>query len=189
MSLAKKAAKQSVGQHGLVALDWWNGNRCVLADTELTGMILGMTLQTQPEEIYRALIEATAFGTRMIVDTFQENGVPVKALYATGGIPKKNPMAMQIMADVLGMPIYIAAPDQGPALGSAIFGAVAAGVYASPAAAIQTMSYVDPEPYWPNAANGAVYEELYQEYKRLHDYFGRGENNVMKRLKALANRV
>jgi len=187
--LTEKASRLKPGQSGLIALDWWNGNRCVLADTELTGMILGMTLQTQPEEIYRALIEATAFGTRMIVDTFQENGVPVKALYATGGIPKKNPMAMQIMADVLGMPIYIAAPDQGPALGSAIFGAVAAGVYASPAAAIQTMSYVDPEPYWPNAANGAVYEELYQEYKRLHDYFGRGENNVMKRLKALANRV
>ena len=124
-----------------------------------------------------------------LVDTFQQNGVPVSALYATGGIPKKNPMAMQIMADVLGMPIYIAAPDQGPALGSAIFGAVAAGVYESPAAAIRTMSYVEPEPYQPIAANSAVYEALYQEYKRLHDSFGRGENNVMKRLKALANRV
>jgi L-ribulokinase len=125
--LTALAEKQKVGEHGLVALDWWNGNRSVLVDVDLTGMMLGMTLQTKPEDMYRALIEATAYGTRMIIENYREHGVPVEAFYASGGISQKNPMMMQIYADVLNMDIKIAGTAQGPALGSAIFAAVAAG--------------------------------------------------------------
>ena len=181
--------KQKPGEHGLLALDWWNGNRSILVDVDLTGMLLGMTLQTKPEDIYRALIEATAYGTRVLVENYRAHGLPVEEFYASGGIAFKDPMAMQIYADVLNMPIKIAGTLQGPALGSAIFGAVAAGGkaggYDSVFDAARSMGKVKDEVYQPSAENAAVYGQLYQEYKRLHDYFGCGENDVMKRLKAL----
>ena len=101
------AAKLQPGEHGLLALDWWNGNRSVLVDVDLTGMILGLTLQTKPEEIYRALIEATAFGMRVVVDNYEKNGVPIEEIFALGGISQKNAMAMQIYADVLNMPVRV----------------------------------------------------------------------------------
>lgn len=125
--LTEKAQTLKVGESGLVALDWWNGNRSVLVDVDLTGMMLGMTLATKPEELYRALIEATAYGTRKIMETFRKSGVEVNEFIASGGISQKNSMAMQIYADVLNVPIHIGGSAQGPALGSAIFGAVAAG--------------------------------------------------------------
>ena len=118
------------GESGLLALDWWNGNRSVLVDTDLTGIIVGCTLLTKPEEIYRALLEATAFGTRKIVDAFHSNGVEVKELYACGGLPQKNRLLMQIYADVTNREIKVAASKQTPALGAAMFGAVAAGAAA-----------------------------------------------------------
>lgn len=183
--LTEKAARLRPGQSGLLALDWWNGNRSVLADADLTGLMLGMTLQTTPEEIYRALIEATAYGARMILDTYRESGVPVESFYASGGVAHKNALAMQIYADVLGMPVHIAAAAQGPALGSAIFAAVAAGVYPDAAVAARAMGGSRATAYLPKAENVKVYEQLYQEYRRLHDCFGRGGNDVMKRLKAL----
>lgn len=187
--LRQKAQGLKPGESGLLALDWFNGNRSVLVDVDLTGLILGMTLQTKPEEIYRALIEATAYGTRMIVETFRENGVPVDEFYASGGISQKDPMAMQIYADVLRMPVRIAGSQQGPALGSAIFAAVAAGKDAGGFAdvfdAARRMGKVKEAAYEPVAEHAQVYDRLYAEYKRLHDYFGRGENDVMKRLKAL----
>lgn len=187
--LRQKAQRLKPGESGLLALDWFNGNRSVLVDVDLTGLILGMTLQTKPEEIYRALIEATAYGTRMIVETFRENGVPVDEFYASGGISQKDPMAMQIYADVLRMPVRIAGSQQGPALGSAIFAAVAAGKDAGGFAdvfnAARRMGKVKEAAYEPVAEHAQVYDRLYAEYKRLHDYFGRGENDVMKRLKAL----
>lgn len=187
--LRAKAEKQKPGEHGLLALDWWNGNRSILVDVDLTGMLLGMTLQTKPEDIYRALIEATAYGTRVLVENYRAHGLPVEEFYASGGIAFKDPMAMQIYADVLNMPIKIAGTLQGPALGSAIFGAVAAGGkaggYDSVFDAARSMGKVKDEVYQPSAENAAVYGQLYQEYKRLHDYFGCGENDVMKRLKAL----
>ncbi|MEQ2440503.1 ribulokinase [Solibaculum intestinale] len=187
--LRQKAQRLKPGESGLLALDWFNGNRSVLVDVDLTGLILGMTLQTKPEEIYRALIEATAYGTRMIVETFRENGVPVDEFYASGGISQKDPMAMQIYADVLRMPVRIAGSQQGPALGSAIFAAVAAGKDAGGFAdvfdAARRMGKVKEAAYEPVAEHAQVYDRLYTEYKRLHDYFGRGENDVMKRLKAL----
>lgn len=185
--LTEKAKVLKPGESGLLALDWWNGNRSVLVDVDLTGMILGMTLQTKAEEIYRALIEATAFGTRKIIETFRENGVPVNEFIASGGISQKNPMAMQIYADIIKLPIKIGGTSQGPALGSAIFGAVAAGKeaggYMDVFEAAKVMGKLKDEVYYPIEENTKIYDALYQEYSILHDYFGRGENNVMKRLK------
>ena len=187
--LTEKAEKIAVGESGLIALDWWNGNRSVLVDVDLTGMILGCTLLTKPEEIYRALIEATAYGTRMIVETFRENGVPIYELYAAGGIAEKNKLMMQIYSDVTNMEIKISASPQAPALGSAMFGALAAGKekggYDSIVEAAKFMSKVKEEYYKPIPENVEVYNNLYAEFKLLHDYFGRGANDVMKRLKKI----
>ncbi|MGI6654554.1 MAG: ribulokinase [Christensenellales bacterium] len=187
--LTQKAAELRPGQSGLLALDWWNGNRSVLVDVDLTGMMLGMTLQTQPWEIYRALIEATAYGTRMIVENFRQNGIQVDAFVASGGISQKNAMMMQIYADVLNMPVRVAGTAQGPALGSAIFGAVAAGSraggYDDVFEAARHMGRAENREYTPCQEAVAVYDQLFQEYRVLHDYFGRGENDVMKRLKAI----
>ncbi|MBD2847847.1 ribulokinase [Paenibacillus sp. IB182496] len=187
--LEREAAKLSPGESGLLALDWWNGNRSVLVDTDLTGLLLGCTLLTKPEEIYRALLEATAFGTRKIVDAFHHSGVEVNELYACGGLPQKNRLLMQIYADVTNREIKIAASKQTPALGAAMFGAVAAGAaaggYDSIVDAAAKMARVREETFKPIPANVAVYDKLYQEYTALHDYFGRGANDVMKRLKAI----
>ncbi|MDR1754558.1 MAG: ribulokinase [Eubacterium sp.] len=187
--LREKAETLKPGESGLLALDWWNGNRSVLVDVDLTGMIIGMTLQTRPEEIYRALIEATAYGTRKIVENYRENDVPIKEFYASGGISQKDPMTMQIYADVLGMPVKIAESEQGPALGSAIFAAVAAGEaaggYDDIFKAARNMGKIRDKIFEPITENTKIYNLLYAEYEKLHDYFGRGENNVMKRLKQL----
>lgn len=191
--LEARAAAYKPGQTGLLALDWWNGNRSVLVDTNLTGLLLGCTLLTKPEEIYRTLLEATAFGTRKIVDAFHGNGVAVDVLYACGGLPQKNRLLMQIYADVTNREIKVAASKQTPALGAAMFGAVAAGAekggYDSIVEAAEKMARIREESYVPIPENVAVYEKLYQEYSRLHDYFGRGENNVMKHLKAIKEDV
>ncbi len=191
--LREKCIDKKPGESGLLALDWWNGNRSVLVDVDLTGMLLGMTLQTKPEDIYRALIEATAYGTRMIIETFREQGVAVDAFYAAGGISQKDPMMMQIYADVIKMPIKIAGSEQGGALGSAIFGAVAAGAdaggYDDVFEAAGAMGKVKDTVYYPNEENSAIYDKLYAEYSILHDYFGRGENDVMKRLKDIKKSV
>jgi L-ribulokinase len=187
--LEEKAARLKPGESGLVALDWWNGNRSVLVDVDLTGLLIGQTLATRPEEIYRALIEATAYGTRIIIETFQNNGVPVNEIVATGGLPDRNKLLMQIYADVTGCEVKVAASTQTPALGSAMFGAVAAGKanggYDSIFEASRKMAHLRADRYAPIPEHQAVYERLFQEYVRLHDLFGRGGNDVMKRLKAL----
>lgn len=187
--LTEKAEALKIGESGLVALDWWNGNRSCLVDVDLTGMMLGMTLTTKPEEMYRALIEATAYGKRMILDTFEEAGVPIDELYACGGISKKNPMMMQIYADVCNKEIFIGESDQTPALGSAMFGAVAAGKdkggYDSIFEAAEVMGKVEERTYKPIPEHVEKYQALYAEFKILHDYFGRGANDVMKRLKTI----
>lgn len=187
--LEAKASKLKPGESGLIALDWWNGNRSVLVDVDLTGLLIGATLLTKPEEIYRALIEATAFGTRVIIETLEENGVPVWELVAAGGLPEKNPLLMQIYADVTGREFKISGSTQTPALGSAMFGAVAAGKakggFDSIYDAAPVMGKLKELSYKPNPEAKAVYDKLFTEYMLLHDYFGRGENNVMKRLKAI----
>ena len=185
--LMQKAKLLTPGQSGLIALDWWNGNRSVLVDADLTGVMVGMTLQTKPEEAYRALIEATAYGTRMIIETFMDSGIEINNLCAAGGIAEKNAMMMQIYADVTNMEIRIGASAQAPALGAAMFGAVAAGSknggYDSIADAAKVMGKVKDIVYRPNSDNVKIYDRLYSEYKLLHNYFGRGGNNVLKRLK------
>jgi L-ribulokinase len=187
--LEEKAAALRPGESGLLALDWWNGNRSVLVNVDLSGVLLGGTLLTRPEEIYRALIEATAFGTRMIIENFRAHGVPVDELYACGGLPEHNALLMQIYADVTGMEIKLSASSQTPALGSAMFGAVAAGAaaggYDDIVDAARAMAHLRSESFTPDSAAHATYSRLYAEYARLHDYFGRGENNVMKTLKTM----
>ena len=187
--LEEKAARQKPGEHGLLALDWWNGNRSTLVDGDLSGLLIGATLATKAEDIYRALVEATAYGARVILETFEKNGVPVTELVVCGGLPEKNKLLMQIYADVTGREFKISASKQTSALGSAMFGAVAAGKaqggYDSIYEAAQQMAHLKDETFKPIPANQKVYERLYSEYVRLYDYFGRGENNVMKTLKRL----
>jgi L-ribulokinase len=186
--LTQKAATQAIGEHGLVALDWHSGNRSVLVDHELSGLVVGQTLATRPEHQYRALLESTAFGTRMIVETFQSAGVPVSELVVAGGL-LKNELLMQIYADVLDLPLSTIDSAQGPALGSAIHAAVAAGAYPDVASAAHAMGRVNRGVYQPVKANVAAYDDLYAEFRTLHDYFGRGSNDVMARLKAIRRRA
>ena len=187
--LTEKAARLSPGESGLLALDWWNGNRSVLVDADLTGLILGLTLTTRPEEIYRALIESTAYGTRLILENFGEHGLPMEELVACGGIARKNPFLMQLYADALGREIRVARSAQSSALGAAMQGAVAAGRAAGGwdtiEQAAKRMGGVRAETYRPDPAAHAVYDRLYAEYLRLHDWYGRGGDDVMKRLKAI----
>jgi L-ribulokinase len=191
--LEEKAEKQYPGQHGLLALDWWNGNRSVLVDVDLSGLLIGSTLGTRPEDIYRALIESTAFGTRVIIEAFEKSGIEVNELVACGGLPGKNRMLMQIYADVTGRSIKVAASSQTPALGSAMFGAVAAGSGAGGHdtifEAVKHMAGLKDIEYLPIPENQMIYDKLYAEYVRLHDYFGRGENNVMKTLKTIRDKA
>ncbi|MDJ0320745.1 ribulokinase [Pseudarthrobacter sp. PS3-L1] len=182
--LTELAAHQGIGEHGLVALDWHSGNRSVLVDHELSGIMVGQTLATRPEDTYRALLEATAFGTRTIVDAFRDSGVPVKEFIVAGGLVK-NRLLMQIYADVTGLPLSTIGSTQGPALGSAIHAAVAAGAYRDIRAAARAMGAEPGDVYTPIAENVAAYEQLFMEYRTLHDYFGRGDNEVMHRLKAI----
>ena len=192
-ALEREAARLTVGQSGLLALDWMNGNRSVLVDVDLSGLILGATLATRAPEVYRALIEATAFGTRMIVESLEGAGVPVNDIVACGGLPHKNKLLMQIYADVTGREISVAASTQTPALGSAMWAAVAAGAaaggYDDIKHASAAMARLRDEHYLPDADAVAVYDELYAEYKTLHDYFGRGANDAMKRLRAIRDRA
>ncbi len=187
--LEEKASALKPGQSGLLALDWWNGNRSILVDVDLTGMILGMNLNTKPEEIYRALIEATAYGANIIIDAFDSNGVAVNEIVACGGLPEKNEMLMQIYADVTNREWKIAASPQTCALGSAMWGAVSAGKanggYDNIEEAAAKMARIKDKTFKPKAEAHAIYAKLFAEYKTLHDYFGRGENDVMKRLKKI----
>jgi L-ribulokinase len=182
--LTELAARQPVGAHGLVALDWHSGNRSVLVDHELSGLVVGLTLSTRPEDVYRALLEATAFGTRTIVESFEAAGVPVTELVVAGGL-LKNRFLMQLYADVTRRPLSLLASEQGPALGSAMHAAVAAGAYPDIHAASAAMGHRQPNAYTPDPARAAQYDALYAEYATLHDHFGRGGNDVMHRLRAI----
>jgi len=187
--LTARASEYKPGETGLLALDWWNGNRSVLVDANLSGVIVGYSLLTKPEEVYRALLEATAYGTRKIIDAFQDNGLRVEEVYACGGLPQRNALLMQIYADVTNREIKVADSKQTPAVGAAMFGAVAAGSarggYDNVVDAAKAMARVREESFKPIPENAAIYEKLYREYCVLHDYFGRGANGVMKRLKAI----
>ena len=192
--LVREAAKLRPGESGLVALDWWNGNRSVLVDADLTGLLVGGTLATRAPDIYRALIEATAFGTRVIVDAFEDAGVAIDEIVACGGLPQRNAFLMQLYADATGREFKVAESTQTPCLGSAMFGAVAAsaheGGYDTIFDAAERMAHLRDETYVPDPAHRAVYDELYEQYRELHDLFGRATgSDAMKRLKALRARA
>jgi L-ribulokinase len=187
--LAAQAALLLPGESGLLALDWWNGNRSILVDVDLTGLLVGATLATDAPAMYRALIEATAFGTRAIVDALVAAGVAVDEIVACGGLPGRNPFLMQVYADITGLPISVAGSAQTPALGAAMFAAVAAGTdrggYGSIVEAAARMARLADETYRPTAAHRPVYDILYREYIGLQDLFGRAPDGVMKTLKRL----
>jgi L-ribulokinase len=156
----------------LLALDWNNGNRTVLVDQRLTGVVLGQTLQTRPEEIYRALIEATGFGALMIINRFEEYGVLVDRIVACGGIAEKNPLLMQIYADITGRPIHISRSSQTCALGAAMAGAVCGGAFPDYASAAEKMTGTKRKVFRPEKESHAVYRKLFLLYGDLHDAFG-----------------
>jgi L-ribulokinase len=187
-ALTREAARLRPGGSGLLALDWWNGNRSVLVDTDLGGLLVGMTLATRPPEIYRALLEATAFGTRVVVETFERAGLAVDSIVACGGLPYRNPLLMQIFADVTDLEIAVSRSRYAPALGAAMWGAVAAGVHDSIASASEAMARLSETTYAPVAEHRSVYDSLYGEYRRLHDLFGRGGDDVMRRLRRQSER-
>jgi L-ribulokinase len=186
--LSAEAAAQPAGAHGLIALDWLNGNRSVLVDHHLSGVVAGLTLATRAPDIYRALIESTAFGTRVIIDAFEAAGIGVSELVIAGGLTA-NELIMQVYADVTRRPLGLVSTGQGPALGSAIHAAVAAGAYPDVPAAAAAMGSHRPAVYAPDPASADVYDDLYAEYVKLHDYFGRGANEVLHRLRAMRDRA
>ncbi|MCI0708173.1 MAG: ribulokinase [Ignavibacteriae bacterium] len=193
-ALAAEASKLKPGESGLLALDWNNGNRTILVDQRLTGLLVGQTLYTTPAEIYRALVEATAFGALAIINRFEEYGVTIERVVNCGGIAEKNPFVMQIYADVTGRPMMISRSAQTCALGSAVAGAVASGCYSSFAEAQNAMTGLKPRVFKPNPAANAVYKDLYKLYRTLHDAFGTTSWNgnlypVMKQLLDIRNRA
>lgn len=192
-SLTAEAEAMRPGASGLLGLDWHNGNRCVLVDQRLTGLMLGQTLATTPAEMYRALVESTAFGARAIVERFEEHGVRVERVVACGGISAKNRMVMQAYADVLGRPMAISRSAQTCALGSAMAASVVAGAHRDFDAAAKAMTGLRPEVFQPDAGASAVYDRLYALYRRLHDSFGgvsqQDLGGVMKELLAIRDEV
>ncbi|MFQ6617385.1 MAG: ribulokinase, partial [Fidelibacterota bacterium] len=185
--LAEKTAMLYPGQSGLLALDWWNGNRSVLMNADLSGLIIGLTLWTKPEEIYRSLIEATAFGTRRIIEAFEESGIQLKRLIVCGGLPEKSPLTMKIYTNINKREIEIASTPYASALGAAILGAVAAGKeyggFDSPQQAVEHMVKPPKTKYSPGIEESRMYDILYKEYMKLYNYFGRGTSKVMSILK------
>jgi L-ribulokinase len=183
--LERQAAELRPGECGLIALDWWNGNRSILMDADLTGTIAGLNLFTRPHHIYRALIESTAFGTRKIIEAFENKGVRIDEVFACGGLAHKNKLMMQIYADVLGRKIVVASAEHASALGAAMFAGVAADVFADIHQAARQMVAAPMKVYSPRTKAASVYDELHAEYNRLYDYFGRSPAGTLKRLKEI----
>ncbi|WP_051344290.1 ribulokinase [Alicyclobacillus herbarius] len=187
--LEAQAKELAIGENGLIALDWWNGNRSILADAHLTGLVIGYTLATTPAEVYRALLESTAFGTRRIVENFGEHGIPFHELVACGGLAHKSPLLMQIYADVMGLPVIVRDSREVPARGAAMFGAVAAGSKNGGFDTIEEASDALAAPvarrYEPNPEAHAKYNRIYQLYKELYTYFGQDNVRLMHELKSI----
>ena len=184
-NLDKAAAKLKPGESGVMALDWNNGNRCVLVDPLLSGLLVGQTLHTTGAEVYRALVEATAFGALTIINRIDAYGVKVREVVTCGGLAEKSPFLMQVYADICNRPMRISRSSQTCALGAALFGAVAGKAYRSTRSAQAAMTGVKPKVYTPIAANVKVYRELYEIYLKLHDAFGVGEGTVVSVMKEL----
>ena len=184
--MCRKLAGYRAGASGLIALDWMGGVRSPLMDFDLSGLIVGLNLKTRPEEIYLSLVEATAFGTRAIIDSYENASVPIRRIVLGGGIPRKNPFLVQVYADVLGRPIELAASEQACALGAAILGAAAAGEerggFATVHQAIRALAGAPRQTIQPDAVQTERYNVLYDAYMELMDHFGRGGTDLMKRL-------
>lgn len=191
-ALERDAGQLRAGESGLVALDWWNGNRSILVDADLTGLLMGMTLATTPGDIYRALLEATVFGTRVIIDSLEDVGIAVEDLVVCGGLPFQNRLLMQLTADITGRPVRVAASPQTPALGSAMFAAVAAGTdlggHESIEDAARHMAALGEDEYMPVHATAPVYDDLYAIFRGLHDAMS-GGSSEMRRLRTVQDRA
>lgn len=187
--LRSLAEQKKVGESGLIALDWWNGNRSVIPNDKLSGMILGMRLSTRPEDIYRALIESTVFELRRVYENYTKSGVEIKTFIATGGIAAKDPMLMQILADTLGRDVDCLVASDATSLGSAVFGACAAGIYGSLEEATAKMKIPSAKTYTPIPENVEAYDKLYSRYVELYDYFAAGGNDVMNFLYDYKNTI
>jgi L-ribulokinase len=183
--LERQATALRPGETGLVALDWWNGNRTILADADLTGVICGLTLQSTPEHIYRALLESIAFGNRRIVENFVEHGLPLDRIVACGGIATASPLLMQLFADVSGLPVHVPASSEVPARGAALFGAVAAGAFPDISAAVFSAPPGTAHTYTPIAEAKRAYDRVYTIYRGLHDLLGRAHVELLHGLKRI----
>jgi L-ribulokinase len=181
----RAAAAIGPGESGLVALDWWNGNRTILADADLSGVLVGLTLQTTREQIYRALLESIAFGNRRIIENFEEHGLKLKEIVACGGIAEKSPLTMQLLADTSGLDVSVPDSTQIPARGSALFGAVAAGFFGDIAAAIAATRPRAARSYSPDADARAIYDRVYSIYRSLYEQLGRSDVELLHSLKRI----
>jgi L-ribulokinase len=187
--LEEEAAKLRPGQTGLLALDWFNGNRSILADADLSGAIFGLTLHSSPGEVYRALLESIAFGHRRIMDNFTEHGIPLDEIVACGGIAERSPLTMQLLADTSGRPVHVPSWREIPARGAALFGAVAAGVYEDISAAIDATRPDTSRTYTPDDTAKRVYDGVYDIYRRLYDILGSSQVELMHGLKRIRART
>jgi len=186
-ALEQAAARLAPGETGLVALDWWNGNRSILADAGLSGVICGLTLQTDRNQTYRALLESIAFGNRRIVENFCEHGLQLAEIVACGGIAQRSPLLMQLFADTTGLPVRVPASSEIPARGSALFGAVAGGAFADIGAAVAATRPSIERVYEPEPAAKAVYDRVYEIYRGLYELLGRSQAELLHALKGIRN--
>jgi L-ribulokinase len=184
-TLEREAAKLRPGETGLVALDWWNGNRTILADADLTGVICGLTLHSTPDHIYRALLESIAFGNRRIVENFVEHGLELGQIVACGGIATASPLLMQLFADISGLPVHVPASSEVPARGAALFGAVAAGAFEDISAAVASAPPGTARTYSPDTDAKRAYDRVYAVYRGLHDLLGRSHVELLHALKRI----
>jgi L-ribulokinase len=186
-ALEREADAAGPGGHGVIALDWWNGNRSVLMNADLSGLLIGLTLATTRGDVYRSLVEATGFGTRRILDAFAAKDVPATELIAVGGLAARSPLLLHIYADITNRPIRLAASANASATGAAMLGAVAAGEsaggHASFASAARQMAALKPGSVDPDPVHARIYDELYAHYLELHDHFGCGGSHVMRKLR------
>jgi L-ribulokinase len=184
-ALEQAASEIGPGDTGLVALDWWNGNRTILADADLSGAIFGLTLQSTREQIYRALLESIAFGSRRIMDNFEEYGLELSTIVACGGIAERSPLMMQLLADTSGREVRVPDSKEIPARGAALFGAVAAGVFDDIASAISATRPKSLRTYTPDPAAKQTYDRVYEIYRRLYEILGRSEVDLLHGLKRI----
>jgi L-ribulokinase len=183
--LERAAAEVRPGETGLVALDWWNGNRSILADADLTGVVAGLTLQSTQPQIYRALLESIAFGNRRVMDNFEEGGLELGDIVACGGIAEKSPLTMQLLADTSGRPVHVPDSSQIPARGAALFGAVAGGFFADIETAIAATRPETDRSYAPDREAGAVYDAVYEVHRELYETLGRSQSELLHKLKRI----